>query len=61
LVELEDDLRGKQNIKPLTNAMNEWGFGGKDSFVRIGRFATSARPEVYKFKLRLSSVGLAMC
>jgi hypothetical protein len=26
--------------------MNEWGFCGQDSFVGIGKSATSARPEV---------------
>jgi hypothetical protein len=33
--------------KAITYAMNEWGFIGRDTFVGIGKFATS-----FKFKSR---------
>ena len=36
--------------------MNEWGFIGQESFVALGKSATSI-----KFKSRPGHVGVAMC
>ena len=44
------DSNGLINKKVLTNAMNEWGFIGQESFVGIGKSATS-----FKFKSRRGS------
>lgn len=43
----EQISKPEQNEMRITNAMNEWGFMGKDIFVVLGKSAT-----IHKFKTR---------